>query len=224
MSFIQSQIKLVLFLIAISLVVSCGKNNPERNQTFLVSEENLRWMPNFEKYKVFHMVDNNLITNTFTFQYKNFYFNESSTTRFGFGVKQTKRECLEVYYNSYLNSNFKISLQANQPELGDEISINFSRFYVTYNFKKKKIERMYIDNLNEGVFFQSSESIINSKFDYYDSLSINSVNYYELMKFELRDTPIVFLPSTITEFVIAKELGLIMYKVHDGTIWNRKMD
>lgn len=225
MNFLRLQIRIIAILIfAVVFSVSCDKNLPPKSETYLINENNRLWFPNYEKYNSFNLEDNNLISNTFTFRYKSFYFNEFSSSRFGYGKQRIMQEVFQVEYGSYLGVSNEFKIEAQSPSDGDLLEISLSDMRVAYNFKFQRIERISYYNMqyNQNLNIYNEENIINSTMEYHDSVNVNNVTYYGVLKFELKDFQDNLFPTMITEFLIAKEIGLLRYKTHDGNYWQRK--
>lgn len=223
---LKSRISLFVLIFSI-LLVSCGRDNISRNQTFTIHENNRNWIPNHSIYQNFNMVDDYGISQNFYFQYINKYFQESSSSVFGVTTQTSKRENIYVKYVSMYNLYFSILLVALGEDRGDEISVSLEDLSFTYSFKNKVISRISFQNnyLQNSIDNNGGENQpLKSTVTFLDTLQIDNKTYTNVMKFQLKDFENLVKPNSITEIFLAQNYGLVKFKTKSALSWQRKLD
>lgn len=196
-----------------------------KEETIYFDAENKGWISFGTENETFLLKDNNGISTDFQQFSNESYFLEGSSAFIVFTYRRTFREYTYKKFMSWVyNNNFSISLTAPYEPPGDELSVKLNKTGFAYNLNNKVLTRIevnpaiYTEGVNEYV--SEPEDEIKSKAEII-SLTIEDVQYNEVLHFTLNDLQSNWNEFTVTEIYIAKGIGLIKYKLNNGITYER---
>jgi len=210
------------------LCTSCGDLYSPNTEYFFVSAENKEWLIDTNKYEEFSLSDNQALTEHFqlTSEWEAFNSSRSSSGLFGLKDREYREyEVIEQVYRSQLDKRFSINLEGAEPPEGQIMEIRLDNNYYFYDLLHEKLLSI---NTEPGRR-PDSEFIDDKLVEYpllsfamvHDTVKINEVEYYDVLEFVHDDFKDQWEESTIVSVSVAKEVGLLQYKLHGGRIFNR---
>jgi len=210
----------LIFIISIFLFLSSCVNE----ETIYFNDDNRGWIDYSSENESFLMIDNNNITNDFQQFSESSYFQEGSSAFVFITYKRMFREYISRQYHSLIyNNRFSMSLEAPYEPPGDELFVKINKTGFAYNLNEKTLTRIevnptiYFDGVNEYV---SNPEDIKSSIENIEATIANKV-YKDVLHFTLKDLNSNWEDFTVTEIYVAKNIGLIKYKLNNGITYER---
>lgn len=184
-----------------------------------------------DTYEEFSLSDSQAFTEYFqlTSEWEAFNSSRSSSGLFGLKDREYKEyEVIQQVFRSQLDQRFSIHLEGAEPPDGQILKIRLDNNYYHYDLLHKKLISIRTDAGRRP----DSEYIDNKLVEYpllsfarvHDTMKINEVEYHDVLEFVHADFKDQWEESTIVSVSIAKEVGLIQYKLHGGRVFNRVVE
>lgn len=213
------------------LFTSCGELYSPNTEYYFVSSENKEWLIDTDKYEEFSLSDSQAFTEYFqlTSEWEAFNSSRSSSGLFGLKDREYKEyEVIEQVYRSQLDKRFSINLEGAEPPDGQMLEIRLDNNYYFYDLLHKKLLSINTESGRRP----DSEYIDNKLVEYpllsfarvHDTMNINEVEYHDVLEFVHADFKDQWGESTILSVSVAKEVGLIQYKLQGGHVVNRVVE
>ncbi len=210
------------------LFTSCGELFRPDTEYFIVSSENKEWLIDADKYEEFSLADGQAYSEYFELISEWEAFNNSRSSSGFFGLKNREfkeYEVIEQVYRSQLDKRFSIHLEGAELPDGQILEIRLDNNYYFYDLLHKKLLSIRTDSGRRP----DSEFIDDKLVEYpllsfvllHDTMMINQVEYFDVLEFVHKDFKDQWEGSTIVSVSVAKEVGLIQYRLHGGRIYNR---
>jgi len=214
---------IILFVLIIS---SCGEDDALKEETLYISSENRDWLIADEIGSNFIMIDNNNIAQGFSMYQNSSDFSPSTSSYFGVKTKVIKTESYTQGYSSNYGQRFSYILTAGFAPFGDNLSISINEISFTYDFNFKTIARIsyesnYKSKLMTDKGYEENDKIY-STVELLDTITINDRLYSGIMHFSFDDFKDKWSKFTIKELYVAKQYGLIKYKLENGITYERQ--
>lgn len=222
--FISIRLIIILFLV----FTSCGDEFNPNTETYMIGSVNKKWLVNSDLYEQYSMVDS--LSNTVRYFLDSEWtaFNSSKSTSGLFGLQDrefAEYEVLHQVFLSHSNNSFSIELTASEPPEGTILEIQLNRHLYNYDLQQKRLKSIStrIGRRPESTFI--NDKIVDLPFlsqaIQHDTLEINDVEYTNALEFVLGDFEDQWTDSTIVSITVAKEVGLLQYRMNNGHVFNR---
>lgn len=213
------------------LCISCGDlYNPDK-EYFFVSDGNKKWLVDTDTYEVFTLEDDPAFSEHFQLESEWEGFNSSRISSGLFDLKNRQYKEYEVIHQTYYSQQdkrFSIELEGAEPPDGQLMEIRFDNNSYSYDLLHKKLLSIRTESGrrpdSEYINDKLVEYPLLSSATVHDTMMINEVEYYDLLEFVHVDFTDQWEGSTIVSVCVAKEVGLIQYKLHGGQVFNRVAD
>jgi len=207
----------ILFATAtVILLYSCSCPDEDEVSRYF-SNSTKEWFVDSCDNDFFLMVDNQLISESFSLYNKNYeQFHVNNYSRNESCIKSQVEKYYREYNSTYRH-NFKLSIYAYYN--GDEISIKVNNLDFRYNLELQKLVDIFYDNYSLSKYYTDDGlegDAIYSSVDFMDTLTVNQKLYTGIMHFTLNDFTDYQNEFTVNEIFIAKHFGLIKYKLQGG--------
>jgi hypothetical protein len=219
--------KLLFAFIVITHLISCGEKSAIKEETLYFQDENKGWLTSDSTGYNFIMIDNNGISQSYTKEWDTYEFSKSWGSFLGVNTEMTHAEYhYQPYYSSY-GTPYSLSLSAGFEPFGDGLHIKLGEIEFDYDLKHKTISSIYINTetksklmTDKGYEVQGEDilSTVNILYSY----STDYHNYDTVLHFQLGDFKNTWEDFTITDIYVAKNNGLVSYKLHNGIFYVRK--
>jgi hypothetical protein len=217
---------IILPLLLTTILVACDREHALKRETFYFKEENKGWVKGDPVRMPFMMMDDNLITSSFSLNDSTCYFGESWGTNFGIYTHYTLKEYCYLSFRSTYGTTFSISLTAGSPPLGDYIFIHLNGVEFMYDLDTETIVSLYTpfgtrSRTITDTGYEENEPI-HSTVELLDSLLVGGRFYHDVMHFYLKDFSEQWGSYTPIDIFVAKSHGLIQYNLSCGLTCSRK--
>jgi hypothetical protein len=208
------------------LVTACGEDGALKKETFYIETENKGWLIDEEIGSHFIMIDNNKISQSYSMVNNTTDFTGGGSSVLFVRTRSVKREHVYQSYHSSFGPGFNLSLTAGYENMGDEISIRLGELSFHYNFKYKVITMVSTDfnTLSRALFDDGYDKSLKiaSTIKFVDQMKVEESEYSHVMHFTLEDFEQGWKTFTPREIYLAKGIGLIGYKLHNGITYHRQ--
>lgn len=220
---------ILLFIAAAILLSACGgEGGGLKTESYYFNEQNEGWLSNDTLDDTFVMIDNYGISQSFSMNSNNYYFNKSWGSIMGI---TTHTSLTEYHYQSYRSSfrlNFSLSLTAGIPPFGDNIYANLMEVGFAYDFEFETVPRLDTPFGHKSLLMTSEgyeiseDGEIFSAVEILDSLSTAYASYDQVLHFTFHDFKDFWTDYTVSEIYLAREVGLVKYVLANGDSGERK--
>jgi len=219
----KSAIKLSYLAIGFFLL-SCGGEgeHPLKEEYFYLEETNKDWLAPDSIGEVFIMKDLNEISSSFLMTGNNESMGKSWSTVLGINTRTSyTEECFQSFKSGY-GMVLGISMRANSPPHGDNITISLEQVGFSYDFDFETIYTLdtpfgYKNLLMTDKGYEvHDDGEIMSTVEILDSLLTSYGTYQEVLHFAFKDFTNYWTDFTVTEIYLAKEVGLVKYVLASG--------
>lgn len=217
-------IHLFIFIAIIQFVISCEDKYIQDKKTFLVNVSNKDWLVDTAMFRELHVADSLGNTESYLFdeQWKGFIRAKNYGRN---GIDYTEYETIDQEFKNSKNEIFHVLLTANEPAIGDNLTVSFKDSNYEFDLKTRRLTAI---RNNEG--HRPDKEYINdhivdlpfkSKTIEHDTININGITYRNALEFILDDFEDQWKSTTTISVIIAKEIGLIQYRLNNGNVYNR---
>jgi len=221
----RSRTKIILAIFTL-LFSACSEDWALKEETFTISKENSEWVPTRLDDETFFMIDNSGITQGYQVESEYYYLDKSWGGFLGLNTHMTFTEYRSREYGATYNFDYSISIRASTDEIyGDQIRVQVGNTAFSYDLKQGIIYSLELNFFNQS-YLQTTEGFeaevqIESVCEILDSFVIGEDTYYEVLHFQLHDTPEKWSDYTVTEIYVAKGIGLIKFKLNTDICYTR---
>jgi hypothetical protein len=215
------------YLLCILLILaSCGEEDALKKETVYILKENKDWLTTDEFNSGFIMIDNNKISQSFSMYQNSSDFSPSTSSYFWIKTKVIKTESYTQGFSSNYGQRFSYILTAGYSPFGDKLCVSINDILFAYDFKFNTIERISYDlNYKSKIMTDKGyeeEEKIYSKVELLDTLNVNGFLYSGILHFSFEDFDDKWTDFTVKELFIAKQCGLIKYRLCNGITYERQ--
>lgn len=213
-----------IFLALGFFLQSCGGEGEHalKEEYFYMEEFNKDWLAPDSIGEVFIMKDINGISSSFKMTGNNESMGKSWSTVLGINTRTSyTEECFQSFKSGF-GIVLGISMRANSPPHGDNISISLDRVGFTFDFDFETIHSLdtpfgYKSLLMTDKGYElHDDGKISSTIEILDSLEGSYGTYQEVLHFTFKDFNNYWTDFTVTEIFLAKEVGLVKYTLASG--------
>lgn len=168
------------------------------------------------------MKDINGISSSFEMTGNSESMGKSWTTVMGINTRTSYTEECFQSFSSGFGMTLGISMRANSPPHGDNISITLDQVGFTYDFDFESVHSLdtpygYKNLLTTDKGYEvHNDGEIRSTVEMLDSLLTSYGTYQEVLHFTFRDFNNYWTDFTVTEIYLAKEVGMVKYVLASG--------
>ena len=212
--------KIVVIIVVLNLTSCCSSTE----DTILLNEETLEWKTDDPPKSNFTMIDNNGISQIFTFKSNRQYFIKSTSSSFCSESILNEEHVYQKYVSDFGNQ-FQISLTTAFDNTGDDIYIVCAKTGFGYDSKNKVLNRINTPFGNYGQSFNPDgtyRKVLSSTVKILGNYSTSYHDYEQVMCFELKDYKNKWTNNLVTKIYVAKRIGLIKYELNNGIYYERK--
>jgi hypothetical protein len=223
-----SRIFIICFIIS---AFSCNDKVSDDFQTYNLDEGSKQWLYSGNEGDVLYMRDslNNQINLVLKRERSEYIEATKTTDWFGWSsVIIAEYERISQKFPSNNGINFTIAMSAKPQPENCEMQISFdsnTNLTVWIIPNSTKITRVTIYQPEDEDGISSGSAVINDRINstlvYYDSLILNNKSYFDVLEFELRDLYRDTDELSVVSFSIAKEVGLLKYRLKNGRSYER---
>lgn len=219
--------RLFFALLMVGGVISCGENSALKEETLYLKKENKGWLAADSLGYNFILVSNHGIAQSFVLSSENYEFNKSWGSFLGVNTDMTYSEYHYQAYSSNYGVSYSSSLTAGFKPFGDDFYVELDRVGFAYDFKFKTLSRItanfgYKSKLMTDKGYETQGEEIYSAVEILSTYSTQQNTYDTVLYFRLNDFKEQWNDFTVTDIYIAKNTGLIKYKLNSGVAFERE--
>ncbi|MDF1574886.1 MAG: hypothetical protein P1P86_06795 [Bacteroidales bacterium] len=205
-------------------LLSCGGEgeHPLKEEYYYLEEAHKEWLAPDTIGEVFIMRDYNGISSSMSMTGNNETMGKSWSTFLGINTRTCyTEECFQSFKSGF-GMLLGISMRANSPPHGDQISISLGQVGFSYDFDFETISSLdtpfgYKNLLMTDKGYEIHEDgEIMSSVEFLDSLLTSYGTYQEVLHFIFNDFNPYWTDFTVREIYLAKEVGLVKYVLASG--------
>ncbi len=219
---------LMMLVSSVLLFQSCGESWNPNKEIYVVSAKSKKWLADTYLYEEFSLTDSFSFSEFYLFESEWSAFNSSKSTSGLLGLQDRVLRDYEVIHQTYksqLNKRFAIEIEALDPPSTESLEVVLRRTYFRYDLTYKKLLSLSTKfgrrPDSEFVNDQWVDHPFLSHAIQHDTIVINDVVFYKAMEFVLGDFEDQWVDTTIVNIILAKEVGLLQYTLHNGQVFSR---
>lgn len=217
----------LFFICCFLLVDSCSNDHADDMVFYALDNESRQWLYAGVERDGFTLVDSVSIQQILSLYKERTYYKERKKSSGIFGMQDivyAEYEAIKQLFSSNGGLTFSLELTATELPGNTELEIEINNTLVMIDPIARKINEVLVwkqidENSRNGK--SVSGSIVNSNLEYFDSLTLNDRVYFEVLEFKLRDHLSIWNTNTVVQFQLAKELGLLSYRLENGNVFMR---
>ncbi len=205
-------------------LLSCGGEgeNPLKEEYYYLQDINKEWLAPDSVDQVFIMKDINGISASFRMTGNHENMGKSWSTVMGINTRTTyTEECFQTFKSGF-GMVLRLSMRANSPPHGDNISISLEQVGYSYDFDFETVHSLdtpfgYKSLLMTDQGYEvHDDGKIFSTVELLDSLPTSNGTYIEVLHFTFNDFNNYWTDFTVREIYMAKGVGLVKYVLASG--------
>lgn len=221
--------RLIISIISISLSVlmlSCRDDQAIVEEYFYIDDANSSWLLPEIDDDVFTIIDTNHISQSFVLESESSYMTQSWSSFLGVNYHMSWTEYRYRAYSSTFGDRFSFSLSSSWEPFGDHMYIELNDIGFEYDIQYDLVTRISSDSreyLSLGYCedgYCNNDEILSTA-EILSELQLGDKTYNDVLKFSYNDFEDTWGDKTIRELYLAKETGLLMYKLNGGLVYMR---